>query len=200
MDAAHEAGDAPLIDATESTDGTTGVRVSHDDGGDPFFLGSQARSQWDVLVPADAELTLVTTLDAATGTIDAGVGPVARVEGTLNAADATIDLGEADTPETATVRLTLNASDGRLVLPVGTVQASVTLNASSLDVCAPAPLPLQVELNETLSSSDLEAAGLEETSAGVWATPDFSSSGAHAILGLASTVSSVSIERPEACS
>jgi len=200
VNATHEAGDAPLIDASESTDGTTGVRVRHDDGRDPFFLGSQARSQWDVLVPADAELTLVTTLDAAKGTIDAGVGPVALVEGTFNAADATIDLGEAATPETASVRLTLNASDGRLLLPVGTVQASATLNASSLDICAPASLPLQVELDETLSSNDLETAGLEETTTGVWTTPDFSSSGDHAILGLESTVSSVSIERPEACS
>ena len=76
-------------------------------------------------MPADAELTLVTTLDAARGTIDVGVGPVARIEGTLNAADATIDLGEADTPETATVRLTLNASDGRLVLRTRTKLFSI---------------------------------------------------------------------------
>ncbi len=67
-------------------------------------------------------------------------------------------------------------------------------------MCAPSSLAVQVELSETLSSSDLGDAGLEETDAGTWATPDFSATGDHALLELESTVSSFSIERPEACS
>ena len=200
VDAAHDAGDAPRIDEVESATGTSGLQIRFENDGDLVFMGSQSRSRWDVMVPAEAELTLDMTLDAAKGTIDAGVGPVARVDATLNAADATIDLAEAATAETTTVELTLNASDGRLLLPDGTVWASATLNASSLDVCVPSSLPLQVELSETLSSSDLDDTGLEESSDGIWNTPGFSRSGDHAILELESTVSSLSIERSEACS
>jgi hypothetical protein len=153
------------------------------------------------VVPAEAALVLRTTLDASQATIDAGAGPVTLVDATLNAADATIDLSDVDTPDTTTmVQLTLNASDGRLLLPVGTAWASATLNASSLDVCVPAAVPLQVNLSETLSSSDLAQAGLVEAANSTWATPGFSQSGDHAVLEIESTVSSLSIERPEACS
>ena len=200
VEAVHEAGDAPRIDETEDATGTTGLRVRYDGDGDLAFIGRQARSRWDVLVPAGATLTVQATLDAARGTIDSGPGPVARLEATLNASDATLDLAEAETPETARVELTLNASDGQLLLPMGTTWTTAELNASSLEVCAPSSLPLQVELSETLSSSDLEDAGLEETDAGTWTTPGFSSTSDHAILELESTVSSFSIERPEACS
>lgn len=200
VDTAHDAGDAPRIDETEDETGTTGLTIRYDGGDDLVFIGRQTRSRWDVLVPAEASLTMQATLDAAKGTIDTGSGPVARLEATFNASDALIDLAQADTPEAATIELTLNASDGRLLLPLGTTWTSATLNASSLDVCVPSALPLQVELSETLSSSDVEDAGLVAASDGTWTTPGFSRSGEHAILELDSTVSSLSIERPEACS
>ena len=200
VEAVHEAGDRPRIDETEDASGTTALRIRYDGDGDLAFIGRQTRSRWDVLVPAGASLTVQATLDAARGTIDSGPGPVARLEATLNASDATLDLAQAETPETARIELTLNASDGQLLLPMGTTWTTAELNASSLEVCAPSSLPLQVELSETLSSSDLEDAGLEETDAGTWVTPGFSSTSDHAILELESTVSSLSIERPEACS
>ena len=39
------------------------------------------------------------------------------MDATLNASDATIDLGEATSAASPMVNVTLNASDGRLVLP-----------------------------------------------------------------------------------
>jgi hypothetical protein len=140
------------------------------------------------------------TLDAARGSIDTGTGPVSRVEATLNAADAVIDLGAADTGETSTLQLTLNASDGRLVLPDGPLRGSVTLNASSLEICVPASTAVEIELTETLSSNDLGGSGLDEVRDSTWTTPGFSGSADPISLELTSTVSSLSLERPEACS
>lgn len=200
VDAAHDAGEAPRIDQTDGDTGTTTLRVQRDGDEVISIFGGQARSDWDVQVPAVAELTSRITLDAARGSIDTGAGALRLVEVRLNAAEATVDLGESETGEDSSVELTLNASDGRLVLPPGPARVSATLNASSLDICAPSAIPMEVELTETLSSSDFGAAGLEETDDSTWASPGFSSSGDHLSLVLTSTVSSLSIERPEACS
>ncbi len=98
------------------------------------------------------------------------------------------------------VNVTLNASDGRLVLPGGSAQLSATLNASSLEVCSPEAVPLEVQLNETLSSNDLGDAGLDKVDDDRWQSPGFSRTGDHQTLEITSTVSSLTIERPEACS
>lgn len=198
--AAHDAGEAPRVEETDGSNGTTAITISDDGSEEIAFIGRQSRSDWDVQVPAAADLTIGMTLDAARGSIDTGAGPVSRVEATLNAADAVIDLGAAETGETSTLQLTLNASDGRLVLPEGPLRGSVTLNASSLEICVPASTAVEIELSETLSSNDVGDAGLDEVRDSTWTTPGFSGSANSISLELASTVSSLSLERPEACS
>lgn len=198
--AAHEPGEAPVVEPSDGVDGTTALSVRGSGGEEIAFIGRQSRSEWDVQLPALAQLTLRTTLDAAKGTIDAGFGPLDRLDATLNASDATLDLGEATDVVDPVVDLTLNASDGRLLLPAVSAQVSATLNASSLEICAPRAVPLQLELTETLSGSDLDDAGLEKVDDDTWQTPDFTRAGAHHLLEVTSTVSSLTIERPEACS
>lgn len=198
--AAHEPGEAPVVDETDGANGTTGLRIRDRGGEDLAFIGSQTRSDWDVQVPAGAVLSMSATLDAAQGTVDTGAGPVDRFSATLNAADATVDLGEASSDVAPAISMTLNASDGLLVLPAGSAQVSVTLNASSLEVCSPSGVPMLVELNETLSSSDLGDAGLDKVDDDTWQTSGFTRSGEHQTIDITSTVSSLTIERPEACS
>jgi hypothetical protein len=198
--AAHEPGEAPIVDDADGANGTTGVSVRDSGGEDLAFIGRQTRSDWTVQVPVEAALSVVLTLDAAEGSIDTGVGPVDRVDATLNAADATIDLGQATSAVPPVVNVTLNASDGRVILPAGSAQLAATLNASSMEVCAPSSVPLQIELNETLSSSDLGDAGLEKVADDTWQSPGFTRAGDHHTLDITSTVSSLTIERPEACS
>jgi hypothetical protein len=200
VDATHDTGEAPRIDEIDGTTGVKALRIRNDSDDEIAFIGRQSHNDWNVQVPADASLTMLITLDAARGLVEAGPGPLDRLDGTLNAADATFDLGQAETAAGSRVGLTLNASDGSLVLPAGPVDGSVTLNASSLTVCAPNSVPMQVELTETLASSDLGDAGLEQVDDSTWTSPDFSGSGDHISLELTSTVSSLSIERPEACS
>ena len=200
LSARHDPDDAPRIEESDRDGATARLEISQEQGDDLGILGWQVRSEWDVQVPAGAALRVGSTLNAAKGTIDAGEGPVERVAGTFNASDVTLDLGRATTPSPASIDLTLNASDGYLALPAGDIGAGITLNASSLDICIPASAALRVDYSSVLGSDDLGASGLTEVRSGEWTTPGFSDAEDRVSLSITNTVSSLSIERPEACS
>jgi hypothetical protein len=191
--------DAPVIDVNDTEGVSTDLRLTQGGSEDFVFLGRQARSDWQVQVPVASALRVQTTLNAATATIDAGGGPVEALSGTLNASDATVDLTEATGPVDGGIELTLNASDGRLLLPADPLSAGITLNASSLVVCVPEAAALRVDYEAVLGSDDLASSGLTEVSDGRWETPGYAS-GTGIVLRVTNTVSSLSIERPEACS
>ena len=200
VEARHGPDDAPRVQPVPAEGVAEELRISQKSSDDLALLGRQVQSHWDVDVPADAALRVMTTLNAATGVIDAGAGPVARVEGTFNASETTVDLADASTPASASVDLTLNASDGRLSLPSGGITASLTLNASSLMLCVPESAALQVDYSSVLGSDDLDSSGLAETSSGQWSTTDFAAADDRVAVSITNTVSSLSIERPEVCS
>lgn len=198
--ARHDPDDAPRVGETDRDGITARVELSQKQADDLGILSWQARSEWDVEVPAVAALRLQTTLNAAKGTIDAGVGPIERVSGTFNASDVSLDLGQATTPTAASVDLTFNASDADLALPAGDLGAGITLNASSLDLCVPAGAALRVDYSSVLGSDDLGSSGLTEERPGEWITPGFAEATDRVSLTITNTVSSFSIDRPETCS
>ncbi len=199
LQARHALDDAPSIRERDLDGATSYLGLVQESGGDLAFLGRQQASDWNVLVPASAALTVGATLDGVKADLDLGLGPLTRVSATLNASEVAIDLTGASTPEQAAVELTLNASSGRLSLPAGNVRADATLNLSSLTVCVPEGAPLQVQLDATGASDDLGSSGLVETSPGLWNVPDAPATGDHVMLAVHSTLSSLSLERPEAC-
>ena len=195
VEAIHAPDDQPAIEGTPAQ-----LTVTQGGGSDDFFvLGQQTRHDWRVALPQTAALTVDTTLNAAEGTVDLGAGPVSRVDGTFNASDIVYDLAEATTPEPARLDMTFNASQGRLALPDGALVGSVTLNASSLTVCIPENAEARVELEATLAADDIGDSGLIKSGDG-WQTDGYATAGIRIDLSLTSTVSSVSIERPEVCS
>ena len=200
IEAAHAIDDAPVIDESDLDGATALLDLGQGGSDDLTFLATQAQSDWSVEVPEAAVISLDTTLNAATGNIDLEDGPIARLSGTFNASDAIIDLADAETPLQASVDLTLNASDVRLLLPDGNLTADVTLNASSLTVCVPEGVALRVEPSSILSSDDLASSGLHKGNPTLWSTRGFSAAGDHIDLSITSTVSSFSLERPETCS
>ena len=120
------------------------------------------------------------------------------MDGTFNASDLGLDLSAATTPQPATLSMTFNASNGRLSLPAGSMTGHVTLNASTLEVCLPAAAEARFELESTLSSDDFGGSGLTRSmTAG--RRPASTRPPSHIDLSITSTVSSVSIERPEVC-
>jgi hypothetical protein len=192
--AEHGPDDTPTIEATESS-------LSIDQGDRPtdfFAFTQQTRADWTVNLPATASLSLGMTLNAAAGTVDAGQGPLADVNGTFNASDITIDLGSSEAPQPVGLGLTFNASSGRLALPVGALSGSMTLNASALTICLPESVEARLELDSTLSSDDIGSSGLTEVDGG-WQTAGFATAAERVELSISSTVSSITLERPEVC-
>jgi len=191
--AEHGPDDVPGIEATESS-----LRIDQGGGDALFVLSQQTRSDWQVGVPAEAAISLGMTLNAVDGSADLGSGPIARVDGTFNASDLGLDLSSATTPQPAAVSMTFNASNGRLSLPAGSMTGNVTLNASTLEICLPAAAEARFELESTLASDDLGGSGLTRVDDS-WQTAGFDTSPSRIDLSITSTVSSVSIERPEVC-
>jgi hypothetical protein len=138
------------------------------------------------------------TLNAANGTLDLGEGPVAGIGSTFNASDITLDLGSATSPQPIDLGFTFNASSGRLLLPAGPVTGGMTLNASSLTICLPASTEARIELESTLSSDNLGNTGLSETGGG-WQTSGYATAASRVDLSITSTVSTITLERPEVC-
>ena len=192
--AEHAPDEPPSIESSAAELRIRGNRQTED----LFVFSQQTRNAWAVELPATATLSTGVTLNAADGSIDLGAGPVASVSSTFNASDIVIDLARATTPEPARIDLTLNASSGELRLPVGSIIGNVTLNASSLTLCIPSTAEARVELEATLSADDLADSGLAKSGDG-WQTAGYATAATRIDLSLTSTVSSVSIERPEEC-
>ncbi len=200
LEAAHASDDAPEVEGPDSQGATASLLLSQGGADELAFLGSQAQSDWRVQVPATARLALDATLNAVRADIDLGSGPVSSVAGTVNASDLRLDLASATTPEQARIELTLNAADVELLLPNADMGIDATLNASSLSVCVPAGAPLRVESSSILSGDDLADSGLVEANSALWTTPGFNAADPHVDISVTSTVSSLSLQRPESCS
>jgi hypothetical protein len=193
--AEHGPENQPAIDGSSAS-------LSLTQGGSPSgFLAftEERRTDWTVSLPVGAELSAGMTLNAATGAVDLGGGDVAEFGATLNASDVTLDLGEATTTQVIDLGLTFNASSGRLTLPAGSVTGGMTLNVSSLTICTPASSEVRIELESTLlSSNDFGESGLTEVG-GAWQTEGFGTAASRIDLSITSTLSSITLERPEVC-
>jgi hypothetical protein len=195
VQAVHGPEDQPLIEGS-------GDRLSirqGDAGGDLFVLTQQARNEWQVGLPPISAVEINTTLNAADATVDLGGGALGAINGTFNASDVTLDLGDASTPQPATLGLTFNAASGKLNLPAGSVVGQITLNASSLEVCVPESAELRFEVQATLASDNLGSAQLTKIGDG-WQTADYDTASTRIDLSIDSTVSSISLDRAEVCS
>ncbi len=193
--ATHDESEVPTIEGTQ-----TDLRLRQAEGEGGFFaLAQQVRDEWQVQVPATAALSLDATLNAADASVDLGTGPVATVSATLNASDADFDLGSVTTPQPARLGLTMNASSSSVVLPAGSLQGDITLNASSLELCIPEGAEARLRVDATLASDDLGSSGLIQDGDG-WQTPGYPTAAIRIDLRITSTFSSLSVERPEVCS
>lgn len=195
VSAEHSPDQPPVISADAASLTISGGRQAEE-----FFVFSQqTRNDMRVELPAGVALTVDAQLNAADGTVDLGAGPVARFDGRFDASDVTIDLAAAETPLPLAVALTMNASSGRLSLPDGSVVGDVALNASALTVCLPNDAEARIELASTLAADDLADSGLVKSGGG-WQTPGYATAATRIELSVASTVSSLSVERQEVCS
>jgi hypothetical protein len=188
----HAAGQGPAIAASPSR-----LEVGSDVNGPVPFFG-QERRDWTVTLPIESELTMGMTLNAANGQVALGGGALESMSATLNASDARIDLSDAAMTGFASTSLTLNASSGTLLLPAQSMTGSITLNASSLDLCIAPEAGVRIEHNGTLSSADFAPAGLSRSD-DQWETPGFDAAASQLRLEISTTLSSVTLDRSGDC-
>jgi cell wall-active antibiotic response 4TMS protein YvqF len=143
----------PTITATED-------RLTIRSGSRGLFLPGfgGARERWDVALPAEATIDLSATVSAGMAGLDLRGGRYTSVGLTANAGTVTMDL---DGATVESLNLTLNAGDARIVLPDASLDGSMTVNAGSIEFCAPPTVGLRVHTNDNLTGSfDYAAAGL----------------------------------------
>jgi len=163
-----------------------------------FWLAGRTRESWRVTLPATLDTTYV-TLNAARATFEFGSGPVLLFSGTFNAADVRLDLGSADMGN-GPLNMVLNASTARVTLPAGGLGAagSVTVNASTVDLCTAPELGLRITYDDTLSSQNFAEAGLTQ-SGKTWQSANYGSAIARAELHISANVSTTNLNPAGGC-
>jgi hypothetical protein len=144
-------GRGPDIESTES-------RVSFRERNDSFTGFFDRGSEWLIDLPRTPTLSLGVTLNAGEGTADLSGASLDSLGVTLNAGSITFDL--ADTTALSNMSATVNAGSAAFNLPGTVTDASLTLNAGSIEVCLPAGTPVRVSWSGVVGSNNFDAAGL----------------------------------------
>jgi hypothetical protein len=176
----------------------TSLTIGQPDSGGLFAFSRQTRNDWQVSLPLEAALSVGMTLNAANGTVDVGAGSLERIQGTVNAGVLDLDLSSATTEQVAHLSLAFNFASGSLALPDAAMTGALELNVSALDLCVPADAEARFELESTLSSDDFSGSGLTQVGDS-WQTSGFDTATERIDVSITSTVSSISVQRPEVC-
>ena len=171
------------------------LRLSSDASQFPF---GSARQGWRVTLPGESPLDLSVTLNATSGTFRLGEGKLISLNSTLNASDATIDLRGVEPGTSANIDATLNASSVKLTLPNVAVNANITTNASSLELCVAPETGLRISYDDTLSSHNFAAAGMVQ-SGKTWQSANYAAASVRTELDLSANVSSATLNPVGGC-
>ena len=169
-------GRAPVVDV----DPSGAVTIKGPNRGFDFVTG---RTAWSVVVPRAPHVTLGLTLNA-------GDGSASLAGASVDGLDLTVNAGSMDLDLSGVAAL---ARDGLS----GTV--SLSMNAGSLTVCAPAGTAMEVHWSGTIASHDLGAAGLVKTGDNVWTTAGFIASSPHVTLDVSANAGSFSFQLGGSC-
>lgn len=136
------------------------------------------------------------TLNASNAVVGLGGGPLESLDGTFNASDARLDVASAS--DLRNLNLTFNAASGTLSLPAVSMSGNMTLNASSLTICAAPEAGVRIVHSATLSSDNFGELGLTQ-SGDAWQTADYGSAAQNIDLNVSSNVSSITPSRAGGC-
>lgn len=185
-------------DAEARIDSTATSLTMRSNDRNGFIFTNDGRETWHVSLPADQPLSVNLTVNAASGALAVGLGPLERVNTTFNASDVRLDMSGSADNDSPTLNGTLNASSVTAVLPDGPISGNMTLNASSLTLCAAPDAALSIRYQDTLSSHNFGAAGLTATGA-TWQTDGYAGAANQVRLDLNANVSSITLDRSGGC-
>ena len=183
--------------APEVTASSTDLRIRSAGRRAFVFPGGGPREAWDVGLPRASTLDLTTTVNAGSGRLDLRGGRFGTISTTVNAGDTRIDLDGAGA---ARLELHVNAGDARIVLPATSLTGSLTVNAGSIRMCAPAGAGLRFSTNDSnfTSSFDFGSAGLQK-SGSTWTSPDFASAAIKIDLTTTANAGSFALNPADGC-
>ena len=164
------------------------------DNGSPSFGWNRGADDWHVTLPTDSTMDLNVEVNAGRGRLDLAGAKLDAVALDVNAGDAVLDLTGATLPR---LTVDINAAAGSVHLPAtGNLTGNLTVNAGSLDVCAPADLGLRVRGDATLGSITFN--GLTRRG-DAWESPGYATAPFHADLSVSASVGSVDINPQGGC-
>jgi LiaF transmembrane domain len=164
---------------------------------DAFFSFFKGGAQaWQVDLPRATSIVLGATINAGEATIAPGGGTLTSVGLTLNAGSTLLDV---ETVRVGRLSATLNAGSLQIVLPASGTIGSITANAGSVKLCAPAGVGLSLTMSGGFASSnDFSEAGLVQQGE-TWVSPDYASATATVDLHLTGNAASFSLNPREGC-
>ena len=187
---ARHARDAPQLHASDDT-----LSVEGGDDGVRIF-GDARRQDWDLSLPTDPTLTLTVGSNAGSSSLDLGGADLETLTASSNAGSLAVDLTDA------TVRrldLSINAGSTALTLGREDVTGQVSVNAGSIELCAPADLALSLTLEENITfSHNLAARGLT-LSGGTWETSGSDGRRATAELDIDGNAATLTLNPDDGC-
>ncbi len=163
-----------------------------------LVFGSENRESWRAQLAGTVPLSVQSTLNGSSGTLDLSQGALERLSATFNASDVRVDLPASSDGGLTRLDATFNASAVRLFLGEADVSASMTLNAASLTLCTSPGLGLSIDYSDTLSSQNFSAAGLAGND-GTWETPGFDQSASQVNIDMTANVSTTTVNPPGGC-
>jgi hypothetical protein len=93
--------------------------------------------------------------------------------------------------------LTLNAGDGRIVLPSGSLRGDITVNAGSIRICSSPAVGLQFRTNDNLTAS-FDLPGLTRDG-NTWTSANYGSAETRIDLSLTANAGSISLNPAAGC-
>jgi hypothetical protein len=199
----RQAGTGWTVDASHASGQQSAIEAAADrlalrtEGGQVILpFGDDTRRDWRVTLPIETALAASITLNASNAVVGLGGGPLESMDGTFNASDVQLDVASAT--DLRNLHLTFNAASGMLSLPAVSMAGNMTLNASSLTICAAPYAGVRIVHSATLSSDNFGELGLTQ-SGDAWQTADYGSAAQNVDLSISSNVSSITLSRVGGC-
>lgn len=157
------AGDArPRIEAAEGS-----LRVEHAGGG-RFFVFGNDRQEWDITLPSEVAITLEISANAASVQLDLADADLPGLSLEANAGLVDMNLAGSQVED---LEIGANAGSVRITTDAATrLWGRVSVNAGSLELCAPDGASLLITIEDNLTfSHNLDDRGLFQ-SGDTWST------------------------------
>jgi hypothetical protein len=184
-------GSGPLIEAPPSS-----LMIASDDPPGFDFLGS--RDRWTVTLPTGSTIDLGAALNAGEARLLLAGARLGRLDLTVNAGKATVDLGTV--AAIGGFELHLNAGESGVNLPNLGLLGTIEANAATVRLCPPPGAGLRVRMNDNITASNNFAQrGLIEATENVWETPGFGAAAIKLEIEAEVNAGSINVEPAGSC-